>query len=52
MTKSWLTFSAIQAKNSSTEAKESNDIQNHNYLWYTKDKYEEKYNELDKSVSA
>ena len=24
MTKSWLTFSAIQAKNSSTEAKESN----------------------------
>jgi hypothetical protein len=21
-------------------------------LWYTKDKYEEKYNELDKSVSA
>lgn len=27
MVKSWLTFSAIQAKNSSTEAKESNDIQ-------------------------
>lgn len=24
----------------------------HNYLWYTRDKYEEKYNELDKSVSA
>ena len=24
----------------------------HNYLWYTKDKYEEKYNEHDKSVSA
>lgn len=27
MTKTWLTFSAIQAKNCSTEAKESNDIQ-------------------------
>ena len=24
----------------------------HNYLWYTKDKYEEKYNEHDKFVSA
>ena len=24
----------------------------HNYLWYTKDKYEEKYNEHDKSISA
>lgn len=23
---------------------------NHNYLWYTKDKYEEKCNELNKSV--
>ena len=28
------------------------DIPYHNYLWYTKDKYEEKYNEHDKSVSA
>ena len=27
-------------------------LYNHNYLWYTKDKYEEKYNEHDKSVSA
>ena len=30
----------------------NNEIPYHNYLWYTKDKYEEKYNELDKSVSA
>ena len=28
------------------------DIPYHNYLWYTRDKYEEKYNEFDKPVSA
>lgn len=30
----------------------NNEIPYHNYFWYTKDKYEEKYNELDKSVIA